>query len=550
MATAWPSRNYDVQLRAPEGQEEISPGRACEPPTDLSRPFTAAHTVASDEYAGLSVKAVGDILKKELFEHIHSGRLHAGLILLTVVTPLLVSGLVQNHKAQVDQTARVATAFAVSLAPNAPYSYIKVRALIEPDLRQIFNAGVMPELRRDFVLSRRDDPVPNARQFIESPTQNSFAFSDARLLFQVIFPLIAIAVSFSLVSGERENGTLRLLCANPIPRRHVILGKMVAGFFALSALLAYTHLLILLTLRLWKVALPQGFGVMMLQYFGVNLLWVFLFFLIGIFLSALLLNSAWALTFALATWLLIVIILPAAVPQVLTRASRYVSQYEVYQNLFSLYGRLIRNAQELAGSVADVNFARVMEKDMACLPEYAARYVGVGKVRYGSDGSLSVRSNDEQDLAAIEGRLRRYMDADKQIGRSIYEVQIGEFQKLVRQTESIERSTLFSPFNSYNLLTSQLSGTDIESYAQTVAKIGDMKETYFRSLESTANYVSRDYFLIRPKPQPPGSSTVWLVPMVHGGYRPSVFHAWFALICENLLALFLTIVIFAKVDPR
>ena len=54
-----------------------------------------------------------------------------------------------------------------------------------------------------------------------------------RSISSVLLSLLAVVLGFDGICGERERGTLKQLLTNPIPRAHVVLGKLVGGVISL-----------------------------------------------------------------------------------------------------------------------------------------------------------------------------------------------------------------------------------------------------------------------------------------------------------------------------
>ena len=57
---------------------------------------------------------------------------------------------------------------------------------------------------------------------------------DPTFLFVVLFPLVVIALSYELLSGERERGTLAMLLSQPVSQSELVVGKALARAGALS----------------------------------------------------------------------------------------------------------------------------------------------------------------------------------------------------------------------------------------------------------------------------------------------------------------------------
>ncbi|MEE8583230.1 MAG: ABC transporter permease subunit [Acidobacteriota bacterium] len=51
---------------------------------------------------------------------------------------------------------------------------------------------------------------------------------------QIVLSLFAILFAYNAVSGEKEQGTLRLSFSNAVPRDSYILGKAAGSFLALA----------------------------------------------------------------------------------------------------------------------------------------------------------------------------------------------------------------------------------------------------------------------------------------------------------------------------
>jgi len=87
---------------------------------------------------------------------------------------------------------------------------------------------------------------------MSGPTRLMTGAFDPAFLFVVLFPLVIIALSYELLSGERERGTLAMLLSQPVTQRALVMGKAgarAAGvcaltliFVALGLLVAGAHL--------------------------------------------------------------------------------------------------------------------------------------------------------------------------------------------------------------------------------------------------------------------------------------------------------------------
>jgi len=128
----------------------------------------------------------------------------------------------------------------------------------------------------------------------------------------ILGAVLGIAAGFDLISGEREEGSLKVLLARPVFRDEIITGKVLGGAMTLALAtglsLAITLGLLLLTGRLplpWEFWLILVFG-------AVSFLYLFGCFGIGLAMSAVSRRSGEALLFALAAFFLLSLVVPTA----------------------------------------------------------------------------------------------------------------------------------------------------------------------------------------------------------------------------------------------
>ena len=57
---------------------------------------------------------------------------------------------------------------------------------------------------------------------------------DWAFIIGYVLSLIALLFTFDSVSGEREQGTLRLMLANSIPRHTVLIGKFLGALISIT----------------------------------------------------------------------------------------------------------------------------------------------------------------------------------------------------------------------------------------------------------------------------------------------------------------------------
>lgn len=108
------------------------------------------------------------------------------------------------------------------------------------------------------------DSFAGTSVFLEGHKQNTVNFSEARhsngllrfgelnlaLILQILVPLLIFFLGFSAISGDRENGILRLALSQGVAWREILVGKMAGVLAMIFAMLAP---LLLISLGLWLV---------------------------------------------------------------------------------------------------------------------------------------------------------------------------------------------------------------------------------------------------------------------------------------------------------
>ncbi len=140
-----------------------------------------------------------------------------------------------------------------------------------------------------------------------------FGRLDLTFAVRVVLSLLAIIFSYNALSGEKEQGTLKLILAQPVPRSKLLLGKTLGGLFCLGLALAVPLLLSLILVSLHPDVMLSGedwmrLGLILVFY----LLYISVFFALGLFVSSRLGSSALSLLVLLFAWVVSVSLIPQA----------------------------------------------------------------------------------------------------------------------------------------------------------------------------------------------------------------------------------------------
>ena len=139
-----------------------------------------------------------------------------------------------------------------------------------------------------------------------------FVFQMMSMLFGILGAILAIAIGFNLISGEKESGSLKSLLSHPVFRDTIINGKALGGMGALGfAMLVMTLLSIGILMMLGIMPTGDEF-VRILVFMGFTLLFMFSFFAIALMCSTIAKNSTRAITYSLVIFVVVSAVMPIA----------------------------------------------------------------------------------------------------------------------------------------------------------------------------------------------------------------------------------------------
>lgn len=141
---------------------------------------------------------------------------------------------------------------------------------------------------------------------MSGPGQLAAGSFDPAFLFVVLFPLVVIALSYELLSGERERGTLAMLLSQPISQRGLVLGKAAARAIGLCAVTLVAALAGLLASGADVIA---G-AVPALLYGGLLVAWALFWFAAAVAVDSRGGASARNALVLIGAWLVLVVIVP------------------------------------------------------------------------------------------------------------------------------------------------------------------------------------------------------------------------------------------------
>ena len=155
---------------------------------------------------------------------------------------------------------------------------------------------------------------------------------DWAFIIGYVLSLIALWFAFDAFSGEREQGTLRLMLANSVPRHTVLIGKFLGALLSISipfALAVLVNLLLISTANAVHLT-TEAWGRLGII-FALALLYTSLFVALGLLVSARVQQSAVSLMILLLMWVTLVVFMPSTLASIASSFSPAMSFEEFWQ---------------------------------------------------------------------------------------------------------------------------------------------------------------------------------------------------------------------------
>jgi ABC-type transport system involved in multi-copper enzyme maturation permease subunit len=251
------------------------------------------------------------LLRKELWTHMQGRRLYVGAAICFVL--FLLAGAVRIHDYR--QAHEIRNGILQRWIPSVEEQLERDETIQVENVRAVSPLSVL-SLGLEPVVPFRFTSTKEGLRFGESRgAQNIidalFGWLDVAFVVTVLLSLLAIAITFDSVCGERSDGTLALLLSYPVRRSTVLLSKVTGAIAVLAigfipALMAVLLLMVARGVSLMSLAHWLAFGVAAIVYLSV-------FAALGVAVSAGSPRPADAALRCLLVWVLLVFVVPRAV---------------------------------------------------------------------------------------------------------------------------------------------------------------------------------------------------------------------------------------------
>ena len=310
---------------------------------------------------GLMAMVVGKELHRMLFNPL----VIAAVVLLLLVTALATLISTDTYIWGVRQYEEVVTP-----REESPTANLGATVAVRPSPLHIIARGTGDTLSRPVNAMRQLEAAFNIKYSVgQERRQQELVYSlvddvDTSFVLRMLLPVLALLMSYSVVCGERQEGTLRQVLSNPVSRRSLLTGKIIAGAMTLLVVVAMIFLVTLLVIWSKDIQFTADEGLRLLLIAVAVYLYALTFLLIGILVSASVSNQDLSILVCLAIWCLLVIVAPGASAGIAELLSPAPPTHLVYTEKLALE-RSIRGGDAMEGSAE--NMREVNERTLGML---------------------------------------------------------------------------------------------------------------------------------------------------------------------------------------
>lgn len=424
------------------------------------------------------------IAKKEFLLNLMTFKFAVGTVLCVVLVAVFVPVLAGDYQQRLQLYNQHVADNEAKLRKVKAYRVLTPTIYRCPQVLSVFSQGQEKRLGHSARIEFGTVPEINAGPVEVNPYLSIFPTFDVLLIFKIVMSALALLVAYDVVSREKEQGTLSLMLSHPVPRGHVLLGKLVAGLLTLAVPTTVAFIVSLLLLMLFpSVDLDGSEWARIAVMYIASLVFVLAVYNVGLLFSCLTGSSAFSLVLGLFFWVLSVVVIPNGSVHLARRIQPVGAREERDEQMMSL----------------ERQFRLEFRVDYDKLPPGGSRHDADGPfAAYGPIGNVfKYYTLICSPSGAEHWKKRVHMETSLKIkyARKFWEVEHDYVGGLLKQTHLARNIGRILPTCLYDNTMSALAGTDMadfQSWTETARVYRESLIAYIRG--KTDNLRSVSYF--------------------------------------------------------
>lgn len=255
------------------------------------------------------------IIRREVISNVLTSRFIIGFLVCLLATGVAVMVQVDDYEKRLTAYHTAVRASQEEARTWNIYSEINPKAHRKPNPLSIFHVG-METFGGNTVSVEPATPIwsgphggffaPIQKMGTDNPFLSIFLSVDVTFIFKIVLSALAILFAYNAISGEREDGTLKLVLSNAVPRDTIVLGKYLGGMCSLLPIVGVSLLFALLFAYASPATAFDGndLGHIALI-FAVSLVYVSTWYLLGLLFSVWTKTAATTLILSMFVWVIV-----------------------------------------------------------------------------------------------------------------------------------------------------------------------------------------------------------------------------------------------------
>jgi ABC-type transport system involved in multi-copper enzyme maturation permease subunit len=417
------------------------------------------------------------IAKKEFLLNIMTFKFAVGAVVCVVLTTVFMPILAADYRQRLEAYNKNVADNEDELRKVVVYRNIRHRIYRPPAVLSAFSAGLEKQLAGMAQIELEKVPELSVTQRGGNPYLPILTVFDQSLIFKIIISILALLVAYDVVSGEREQGTLKLMLSDPVARHHLLLGKFIAGLITLSVPVIITFVVGLVVLLSYPMVAISGtdwirIGIM----FVASMAFTAVMYQFGLLFSSLARRSAISMVLGLFVWIIFAIAIPNVSVQLATDLRPLESQDKRDSRMEALKKDLANELGNVKVSFAD----SIITSDAS--DAFGGYYAKRRDIYWLND-------ERKQNSLTIPIKLKY---ADKSIA-----IEQSNLNSFFAQKDLARSLSFISPISTYEDVMAILAGTDLSSFQDFIDQVRSHRNEVLEYIRSkTDNFSSPSFFAV------------------------------------------------------
>ena len=416
------------------------------------------------------------IAKKEFLLNLMTFRFAVGTALCVGLVALFTFVLVGDYHQRLESYSRAVAKNADELRQVRVYSQIRPTVYRPPQVLSVFSEGMEKQLGSAVTIERGKVPEITAGYISGNPLLSIFPSLDISLIFKVVLSILALLFAYDAISGEKEQGTLKLMLSGTVARHQVLLGKLLAGLLTLVIPITIAFIVGLSILQFSPmVGLTGSDWVRIGLIYLVSLIFVSAMFLFGLWFSCLTKKSSTTLMLVLFFWVIFAFVIP--------NGSVYLAaQFRKVEPREGIDVKVMETQEEFHKKLS--NFRR---ENRPMVPKSVSQAGESLVVLYAPKSMMRYYQNEN----ALFEPLRI------EVASEAWDLEQRYFNRLKAQKNLGEVLSVLSPISVYEGVMSGLLGTDLGNYEQFIENVRRYRNQILAYYRSEKRFSSLAFFTVQ-----------------------------------------------------